>query len=242
MKKLIFAVSICLLLGTTNLMALPSLEGKIRLGADLEYLYLLGGDAGKFESGTFRLVPEISEVFGNGYGAKAELGYLFDENYELIFGAGYLVFPGESTTMTSSNGDVIGLETENFNLIPIYVGARFVFGENEERDGFMPYIRVDGGLVWMDSVDAQITYQPSGSASPTVFSTRWWDTSSAFMWDLGFGVEYGFGNFGAFAQFMYRSFGKPESAISTPLSGVVISADGTSWSPLLFSLGISYYF
>lgn len=242
MKKIIFVVSISLLTWMTDSMALPPLEGKLRVSADFEYLYLMGGDAGKFESGAFRLVPEISDAFGNGYGTKLELSYLFDENYELIFGSGYIVFPGQSDTMRSSEGDVITLETENFNVIPIYVGARFLFGEDEQREGFMPYIRVDGGLVWMNNVNAQITYQPSGTVSPTVFSTPWWDSSTAFMWDLGLGLEYGFGNFGAFAQFMYRSFGKPDSAVSTPLSGMVISADGTSWSPLVFSLGVSYYF
>lgn len=240
MKKILLAASICLLTWTATSMALSLGEGKLRATADFEYLYLMGGDAGKFESGTFRLVPDISEVFRDGYSTKMEIGYLFDENYEFILGMGYSIFPGDSETMKSSEGSVISLETENFNIIPIYVGFRIIFGEEEQ--GLMPYIRVDAGMVWMDKVNARVSYQPHGSSSPTVFSTTWWDSSSSFMWDLGLGLEYRVKNFATFAQFMYRSFGKPDSAVSAPLSGVVISADGTSWSPLVLSFGVSYYF
>ena len=208
----------------------------------LEYNTLTGGNAGQFESPFYNVAPNLASLYGNGLGGRLELGYIYDVNYEVLLGGGYLVFKGASERIVTTNGDFFTFEVGDYEGVPLYVGGRFLFSE-DPSEGFFPYVRVDAGVILIKKVNARLTYIPSDTAlAAATINTEWWEDAAVLMWDLGGGFEYRFGNFGLFGELLYQNLGKPESAIKTNLYTTVISGNGTRWQPFTARVGLSCYF
>lgn len=158
--------------------------------------------------------PEYDDAFDLPFGVGLELGYQFDPSWELLLGAAYEGYYGDSFD---------GIEFENWSQVPLYAGVKYhIPFDNPKWD---PYIRLDIGTVYMSGLDVSF-----GGVSDT-----YWDDSWSFMGDAGIGLQYNFERVSVFLEVKGRYIDNPAEEM-----GLISEADDIWSIPIAFGIHIPF--
>jgi hypothetical protein len=184
-------------------------HGKLGLRLWGEGSPLISGEAGSGPG-----APGYNDAFHAGLGIGAEISWRITPRLSLLTGIGYEDYRGDSHQ---------GISFANLEIVPVYLGAKFHITPDAHR--WNPYLRMDIGAAHLSSVD--VSYQ--------WLKGKYWDSSWAFLFDAGAGIEYRWKDWGASLEIKLRYTGKPVPALGLPSNAEPF------WTvPVAF--GITYYF
>lgn len=169
----------------------------------------ISGDAG---SGTG--APEYKDAFSNGIGGGGEFSWRFCRWFSGVGGLGYEVYDGDTYQ---------GISFTDLKIVPVYLGGKFHL--IRDHSSWDAYLRADLGAAYISSVDVSYEF----------LSVGYWNSSWVFLFDVGVGTEYRWGQWGASLDVKVRYLESPDSALGKP------SEAGSFWTiPIV--LGLNYHF
>jgi len=235
----IYCLIVALLIFTISIRSASAAEEKWSIGPLFEVSFIMGGQAGEISHGEWD-PPDWHPATGNlletGWGGGIELGWRFDENWEAIFGAGYIFHHGNSISLSNTSGEqVMVVDFDDFHLVPIYTGMKVLLS-NKPDEGLVPYLRADIGAVWMSKVNAGLLFYGTPS------EVTWWDSSFRFMWDIGGGLEYRTGKWGGFIELLNRNSSSPKTGTLDEFGDPSLDTEATNWGALKIRVGANLYF
>lgn len=210
MRKISLMVAMFLLIGGN----ITSIQAQSEFGFNARFFGvvspILGGNAGSSAVSD----PSYDDAFDLGYGGGGELEYLFSPEVSFLLGAYYETWDGDTYQ---------GMSFEDWEIIPIYVGAKYMLPwENPYVD---LYIRGDVGAAHLSS--EFVTIGGVGS--------KYWSSTWVFTADAGVGAEYHMDNFGVFLEVRGRYIDDPNSA------SAAFSRPKGSWSlPIFFGVSLRF--
>jgi opacity protein-like surface antigen len=170
----------------------------------------LSGDAGNGAG-----APHYKDALNTGLGVGAEFSWRFSDRFGALAGIGYEKYSGDS---------YMGISFDDLKIVPVYLGGTFHFIPKRSTN-WDPYLRMDIGAAHFSSVD--VSYQN--------LKGKYWDSSWAFLFAVGAGIEYRWEKWGASLEGKFRYMGRPDSGMGTP------SKADPSWT-VPIALGINYHF
>ena len=182
-------------------------RGKFSIGLSAGLSPILSGDAGDGQSS-----PDYDDLFKIGHGVALEMEYRVCDYASLVGGIGYEEFSGRSYQ---------GLDFDDLEIVPIYVGSKFHIPVNYP---VKPYLLAQVGAAHFSSVDV----------SWNSLSANYWDSSWVFMGDVGLGLNYSANNWDFSGSVKFRYMGAPDNNLKAA------DADA-SWTAPIY-LGVSYSF
>ncbi len=208
-----------------------------RVGISGEASFVGGGTTGTIYSDLGSWSPENREMFSTGRGFGLEVGRRIDEDWETVFGTGYTVYPGDSSSIQDSADNSISLELDDLTTVPIYIGFRSLF-TSEPDEGLVPYVGGEVGAEWLSEVEGNV----QSSYFAKNYPTTWWNEAFIFMWGIGGGLEYRTSNIGFFTDIRSRWVLSPNEAGDIYIESIRVDKKGSGWQTINAHLGLSYYF
>jgi hypothetical protein len=144
-------------------------KGMIILGILADASFPLGGEGTDTD-------PGFGHAAGTGFSGHVMVGYVVANSWLLTLRGGYVKF-GEKTHTYEVSGEQINF-TDNYNQIPILLGAYYLFNT---PNAFKPYIGLALGLIIQN-------YKFDGTYSYDILGQTYTDTESADKTSSGFGL------------------------------------------------------
>jgi hypothetical protein len=158
--------------------------------------------------------PDFNDAFKTGLGGGGEFAWRFCRWFSGVAGLGYEVYDGDTYEEVAF---------DNLEIVPIYAGGKFHL--LQDQPSWDLYLRLDVGVAHLSSVD--IRYRD--------LKGRYWESCWSFLFDIGGGLEYRWGQWGASLEVKARHVDAPDPALGKP------SESGSFWTvPVV--LGINYHF